>query len=146
MFTNTAYLNNGSTSYPGATSLADGSLLRPSQVKTTVSPRLIDKAKEIGEVAIKVLLNAVLYYLTPSLFTAGLFAGIIFDEQATLTIQKIRSVWKSQPWRIFPVLALGALISLPVVLGAGAILCGAELGSNASGDEKSGMPPAAGNG
>ncbi|MEI8124998.1 MAG: hypothetical protein WCG42_04535 [Parachlamydiaceae bacterium] len=91
---------------------------------------LIAKIKDVAHFTFKGLLNIALYWLNPSLYAIGFLGGVVFEKQANHAIDKINSVWKKQHWQTCSLLTLGCIISKPIVLAAGSILCGAQLGAH----------------
>lgn len=109
---------------------------------------VVQKVEEVASFVIASALSALLFWVNPSLFAFGFFAGIIFDENVETAIQKIKNVWINQKVAgcIFGTFA--CWISLPVTLATASMLWPAHLGSllsrhYPSEDEKLQTPPAA---
>ena len=93
---------------------------------------LFSRICSAATVAFKTLAATALYWINPSLFAIGFFAGIIYDKQAESATEKIRNIWLNQPWVGTAFIAFACALSLPVSLAAGSLLMSAHLGSSLS--------------
>lgn len=85
-----------------------------------------------SNVIVQASLGALFYWINPTLFAVGFIAGIFFDEQVASGIEKIKNVWKTQPFALSLVFIGAGYLVLPVVFGASSLLGGAHLGSTMS--------------
>lgn len=77
-------------------------------------------------------LSLALYWINPSLFAVGFFVGIAFDQEVSKAIEKIKNIWKTQPWNLCLIAAVAGFCSLPVTLAVGSLLWSSSLGSTMS--------------
>lgn len=97
--------------------------------KLPSSAVLLEKIVNVVKVIFKAAVSIFLYWTNPSLFAIGFIAGIIFDDHVEFAIQKIKNIWKSQPWSFSLLGGFASALSLPVTLATGSFLWAANWGS-----------------
>lgn len=90
---------------------------------------IIEKVKKIAHLILKASIGVFLYWVNPSLFAIGFFAGIVFDDHIRYAIQKIKNVWKNQELTGCLIGSFACALSMPVSLAAASLLWSAHLGS-----------------
>ena len=90
---------------------------------------VIEKVKDVACLILTLAFHALLYWVNPTLFSIGFFAGIIFDDQVGHTMQKIDDVWKVQKLKGILLGGVACALSLPVAFATTSLLCSARFGS-----------------
>lgn len=89
----------------------------------------LDKIAKVAKEAFFCVLGAAFFVTNPVIFSISLFAGIVFDDQTQDVLNRIKAIWKRQPWPVLALLSVGALLSLQVTWATTAVLFASKLGS-----------------
>lgn len=80
----------------------------------------------------KFALGCALFISNPSFFAVGFVAGVVFSDKIQEAINKIKEIWKKQPWGVALLVAAGAFLALPVTLATASFFYGGSLGAGLS--------------
>lgn len=116
------------TLFEGNFSIQDPVRLETAQVKQNKWSSILEKIWNVTKIILVGLIGVAMFATNPTLFAIGFIAGVIWDKKVQEIVEKVKGIWKSQPWSVLILTGIASFLALQVTWAAGSVLFAANLG------------------